>query len=125
MGTVAVIVYTAMVGVGLLGGSVAPERAFLLMVPPCLVPAVWNLYGFLRADAGDNGLIVSGVGWFMGAMALLTQHLVVGAQISQGLPVSKIGFSPPAMLCGAVAITMVIAGAVLGWLNFRQRLGHS
>lgn len=125
VGTVAVIVYTAMVGIGLLAGNVPAERSFLLMMVPCLVPAVWNLYGFLRADAGDNGLIVSAVGWFMGAMSLLTQHLVVGAQLSQGQPLGAIAFSPPAMLCGGVAITLVVTGAILSWLNFLQRLQHS
>jgi hypothetical protein len=73
---IGVLVYTLLIGFLLLGERIAPERAYLLIALPCLVPAIWYLSGFLRADGNDTGLVVSSLGWFLVALALFSKHMV-------------------------------------------------
>lgn len=115
------MVYTLLVGWGLLSGSVPPERAYLLMLLPCLAPAVWNLFGFLKADAGDLGLFVSGTGWLVAAIALLVQHQTVMAQLAKGVPLAAAESSSLATVIAVIAATLIVGGGALSWQNFRRR----
>ena len=101
-------------------GALGAQRAFAFMVLPCLVPCVWSLFGFLRADGNDAGLVVSGAGWALAAVAFLVRD----QEVSNVLP----GAGPaPAgaltlFLAGA-AVLVILVGTVMSWNNFLQRSG--
>jgi hypothetical protein len=122
---VAVMVYTLLVGWGLLSGSVPPERTYLLMLLPCLAPAIWNLFGFLRADADDVGLFISGTGWLLAAIALLIQHKAIMEQLAKGVSIASANSSSLATVIGLLAAALILTGAALSWRSFRNRISRS
>ena len=73
------MLYTLLLGWGLLYRIVPFQAAYLLMALPCLAPVVWYAYGFLRvADTTqDFGLLMSALGWGCILIALLAKHVAL------------------------------------------------
>jgi hypothetical protein len=117
---VGVLVYTLLIGFLLLGERVAPERAYLFIALPCLVPAIWYLSGFLRADGNDTGLVVSSIGWFLVALALFSKHMTIQAALGRGLRPDQISDSAATWIFSLLAIAGLVGGAVLSsryWMS--------
>lgn len=118
---VAVALYALLVGTLILTGQIAPERAYWLFALPCLVTAGWYLYGFLRADGGDFGLILSALGWFCAALTFFLKHLSNMAALSGGrLPETTSG-SPLSYFFAFLAVASIVGGAVVSSRNWMNR----
>lgn len=117
---IAVVVYTLFVGSGLLSSRIPAERAYLLIAAPCVVPALWYLYGFLRADDKDYGLVLSAIGWFLAALTLLEKHLATGAALDKGMSLSQVPDSAASVLFSLLSVAAIVGGAVLSgryWMD--------
>lgn len=121
------MVYTLLVGWCLLGRVVEPENGYLLIAAPCLVPAGWYGYGFLRENSGsqDYGLAISAAGWLLLALScFLKFSLKTNDLVQQGdgkfVKVVRPGESPAALILGAVAVGCLLAGAGLSWYAWRR-----
>ncbi len=120
----AVSLYALLVGILILTGRVAPESAYWLLALPCLVPAAWYLYGFLRADGRDTGLLLSALGWFFAALTFFFKHLSSVAALRNGQVPGEAPDSPLAFLCAFLAVAGVVGGAVISgryWMNQNSR----
>lgn len=117
---VAVVVYTLIIGLGLLSGRTAPERAYGLIALPALVPVGWYLTGFLRQDGRDYGLIASAAGWLCAALTLWTRHLATQNALSQGVRLDQVPTSPATWVFALLALAGLIGGAIVSgrhWLH--------
>lgn len=107
------MLYTLLLGFGLMGQRISAESSYLFIALPCLVPAVWYLIGFLRNEGGDVGLVASSLGWFLVALALLSKHLTIQAALGRGLRLDQVSDSPVTWLFALLAIAGIVGGAVL------------
>jgi hypothetical protein len=118
---VAVALYALLIGTLILTGQIAPERAYWLFALPCLLTAGWYLYGFLRADGNDIGLILSAAGWFFAALTFFLKHFSNLAALAGGrLPETTSG-SPLSYLCAFLAVAGIVGGAVVSGRNWIGR----
>ena len=120
---VLVALYALLIGILILNGRIVPERAYWLFALPCLVPAAWYLYGFLRADGRDTGLILSALGWFFAALTFFFKHLSSAATLAGGRLPDGGSDSPISYLCALLAVAGVVGGAVVSgrnWVNRRE-----
>lgn len=120
----AVMLYTFGLGLGLLNGRLAPERAFGWMALPCLAPIIWYCYGFLKVEEReqDFGLLLSALGWALVAIALLVQQSAISRALANGGPGASLGdimaqAGTPllARLFSLLAFVCLIAGGVLSF----------
>ncbi len=118
---IAVALYALLVGILILSGRVAPERAYWLMALPCLVPAAWYLYGFLRADGRDYGLIASAAGWFFAALTLFLKHLASVAALASGILPQNRTDSPFSYFCAVLAVAGIVGGAIVSARTWAER----
>jgi hypothetical protein len=112
-GIAGLLLYTIFVGFGLLNGNVPAERAYLLMALPCIVPAIWYLVGFLRAEGGDVGLVVSSLGWFLLALSLFSRHLATQADLTRGMRLDQAGDSPASWIFALLGFLALVSGGML------------
>lgn len=120
---IAVALYALLAGVLILNGQISPERAYWLLALPCLVPAAWYLYGFLRADGRDVGLLLSALGWFFAALTFFFKHLSSAATLQSGRLADGGGTdSPISYLCAVLAVAGVVGGAVVSGRNWMSRI---
>ena len=124
----AVALYALLFGWAILSGRIAPERAFLLLAAPCLVPALWYLTGFFRAESQniqdrDKGLLLSSAGWFLVALTFVFKHFSSMAAVSSGLLPDGGSDSPLSWLCALAAIALLLGGAVVSGKSWMQRNG--
>jgi hypothetical protein len=110
---VGVLLYTLILGIGLLTERISPERSYLLIALPCLVPAIWYLIGFLRNEGGDIGLVASSLGWFLVALSLLSKHITIQAALGRGLMLDQVSDTPLTWLFALLALAGIVGGAVL------------
>jgi hypothetical protein len=114
--------YTLVVGWGLLGGSIAADRAYLLIALGSLVPAGAYLYGFLTsAPDRDLGLLLSAIGWLCAALALWVQHIAVQSVRAAAVPgelVVSTGTPAGTIFFSFLALAFLLAGSVLGFQNW-------
>lgn len=110
------IVFTLVVGVSLLTNVVRPERAYVLFAIPCLLPMIWYGMSFRQRDEdidSDSGLLLSAVGWLLIACGFLFKHFAI---VRAGADAYAFQASSPAsLLCAAVGVLLLIAGAVYSW----------
>lgn len=116
-----VALYALLVGWAILSGRIAPERAYLLFAAPCLVPALWYLFGFLRADGRDRGLLLSSLGWFCAALMFVFKHFSSVAAASSGLLPDSGSDSPASWLFALLAVGLLVAGAILSGKHWMER----
>ena len=109
----AVALYALLVGILILGNRIAPERAYWLLALPCLVPTGWYLYGFLRADGRDSGLLLSALGWFFAALTFFLKHFSSMTALASGRLPDGGTDSPFSYLCAFLAVAGIMSGAVM------------
>lgn len=124
VGVVAVMIYTLVVGMGLLGGSIPASRGNLLLAVPCLAPTLWYFLGFLLYDSGDSGLVLSGVGWASVGLGFFLQHQHVLAALAADPTAlaTGMGLSAAAQILFAVGFILLLTGAVLSWVSLTRRV---
>ena len=122
-GALAIFVYALLVAWGLAAGWIGLDRSYALLAVPCLVPVAWYAYGFLQVrDAQDDiGLLISAAGWTLLTFGLLIQDATWrGAQDAAQRGVVVDNQSAPAMICFALAIVCILAGAALSFDAWRK-----
>lgn len=120
--SVGVALFALLVGTLILTNQIAPERAYWLFALPCLVPVGWYLYGFLRADGRDYGLLLSAAGWLCAALTFFFKHLSNRAALASGTLPDGPSDSPLASLCAFLAVAGIMSGAVLSARYWKSRL---
>lgn len=120
----ALTLYTIGAGWGLISGNVPPQRAFLLMALPCLLPLAWYAYGYFKGGYDkDLGLLLSSVGWLLILVALIFKDIAV-----TGVPAGATtppGGSPLVPVCAAFGIFCLLGGAGASWMFWASREDHS
>lgn len=107
---IAVMVFTWLLGVLVLQGTLASRSVFGWMAMICLMTAGWYGYGFGRETSDkDPGLILSCAGWFLAALAAFVRFLSDG-------PVA----SPAVSVFGWLAALLVVTGAVWSLVRWFQ-----
>lgn len=118
------MLYTFGVGGALLGDVIDPDRAWILMAVPCLVPMVWCAVGFFRNQSGarsgeqDSGLLLSAIGWALIAAALVAKYFAVVAARPDAY--ASQASSPITPVCAGLGVLCLLIGATLSFL-FWQR----
>lgn len=116
---IALILYTGGVGWGLLSGNVPPQRAFLLIALPCLLPLAWCAYGYFKGeDDKDQGLLISAIGWLLILGALITKDLAALNAPAAGTPQDGSSLAP---ICAVFGVICLISGAVSSWMFWASR----
>ena len=109
---VGVLVYALFTALGLQGDRIPIERSYLLLALPCLVPAFWYLFGFLRHEGNDFGLVLSSLGWFLAGLTLFWKHLATNAALSRGVRLDQVPESPATWVFALASVAAILAGAV-------------
>jgi hypothetical protein len=114
------LVFTIIVGLGLVSGSVPLERAYALMALPPFCVMVWQSFGFVRETKNrDHGLIIGAAGWGCVVLALLIQHSALNSALAQGTPLSGVQTPFFATLLGFAATFLIALGAFLSFSYWR------
>ena len=116
IGAALLLLYGLAVGIGLLGGDIAPMGAHLWMMPIPLALAACYGFGFARETDGarrDSGLPVSALGWLMCAACLLTLHGAARAAVANGLRLDQMTPTPLSWFFAIAAVIGIGAGALL------------
>lgn len=121
-----IALYALIFGWAILSGTIAPERVYLLLAVPCLVPVVWYLTGFFRARnddilGADTGLLWSAAGWGFLCLTFLVKHGASMAAVSQGLLTESTADSPLSWLFAFLAVACLLAGAVVSSKHWMER----
>jgi hypothetical protein len=115
----ALLTFSLVAGIGLAGGSVPAQRAYLLMTPIPFVLALWYGFGAWRARFVDVGLLLMCAGWGMLFLTLLLKHAGVQSALAQGLNVSQATDSPLTWLCALLSLGLLVAGAWQCFVKWR------
>ena len=115
------LLYALAVGIGFLGGDIAPDGAYGWMMPIPLALAACYGFGFARendARARDVGLLVSALGWLACALCLLTLQGAARAAIASGLRLDQMTPTPLSWFFALVAVAGIVAGGLLSLRNW-------
>ena len=109
------LLYALAVGIGLLGGDIAPSAAYIWMMPVPLALAACYGFGFGRDDGGprDIGLLLSALGWVACALCLLTLNGAARAALASGLRLDQMTPSPLSWFFAMLAAIGIVAGGLL------------
>jgi|GEM_PF-3476390 len=126
------MLYTFLIGWGLLFKWVRPDSAYLLIALPCLVPVAWYGYGFLNVADGrqDFGLLVSAAGWALIALALIIKHGAVTSAAAAGTAPAEAAATADtplaSILCAVFAVLLLAVGGAVSWQAWQQEInaGH-
>ncbi len=124
VGAAVLLLYALGVGIGLLGGDVALDTAYLWMTPVPLALAVCYGFGYARESdlrLRDNGLLLSAFGWLMAAFCLLTLHGAVRAALTSGLRVDQMTPTPLSWFFALLAVASIGAGALLSFRHWQSQ----
>ena len=124
MGAGALLLYAVAVGLGLLGGDIAPAGAYVWMLPIPLVLAACYAYGFARetaATARDMGLLLSALGWFFCALCLLTLHGAARAALANGLRLDQMTPTPLSWFFVLLGVAGIVAGGLMSLKHWQNR----
>ena len=123
IGAGVLLLYALAVGIGLLGGDIAPAGAYGWMMPIPLALAACYGYGFAResdASARDTGLLVSALGWLACALCLLTLQGAARAAIASGLRLDQMTPTPLSWFFALLAVAAIVAGGLLSVRNWQS-----
>lgn len=123
-GAVALLLYSLGVGLALMAGGIAPDKAYLWMMVVPLALAFWHAYGFGRETnrkLRDNGLLVSAGGWLAGALCLLALHSAAQATLHAGLRLDQMSPSPLAWIFALACVAGLVCGALLSWRHWQSQ----
>ena len=114
------LVYALGVGLGLLGGDIAPATAYGWMLPIPLALAACYGFGFARQSAlRDTGLVVSALGWIACAGCLLALQGAARAALASGLRLDQMTPTPLSWFFALLAVGGIVIGGLLS-LRFWQ-----
>ncbi len=124
------LLYALAVGIGLLGGDIAPQNAYGWMMPIPLVLAACYAYGFVRdqptttsANATaprDVGLLVSALGWLACALCLLVLQGAARAALASGLRLDQMTPTALSWFLALLGVAAIVTGGLLSlrhWQN--------
>lgn len=123
VGAGVLLIYALAVGIGLLGGDIAPDSAYGWMMPIPLALAACYGVGFAResdANVRDVGLLLSALGWLACALCLLTLQGAVRTAIASGLRLDQMTPTPLSWFFALLAVAGIVAGGLLSlrhWQN--------
>jgi len=120
IGVVVVMVYTLLLGWGIVFKIVPYEYAYLWMALPCLAPIALYSYGFLKVGDSqqDFGLLLSAVGWILVTLALVIKHAAVMGMMRDAASggAAMTNANPPATtICLVLAIICLVLGGIVSW----------
>ena len=123
------MLYTLLLGWGLLARLVPFRFAYLLMALPCLAPTLWYVYGFfrIRQSARDFGLLLSSLGWACVLIALLIKHMALTSDMrahDTGAFIENPGQSQTTLIFFAVGFIALLIGATISaraWMEAARR----
>ncbi len=125
--SIALAVYSLVVGVALLAGALSPFHASWLLALVPFVLACWYVYGFLQPNpsskgtsAPDFGLLLSAGGW---ALTLLSLLIAQPAPIPSNATSSSSDVT--AAFCGVLALLCLLCGAILSWRSWNETASHN
>ena len=112
------MLYTLLLGWGLLYRIVPFQLAYLMMALPCLAPVVWYAYGFLRVNdaAQDFGLLLSALGWSCLLIAFLAKHVALMSDLrarQEGALIETLGQSQTATVFLSIGLLSLLIGAFI------------
>ena len=122
IGAGVLLLYALAVGIGLLGGDIAPATAYGWMLPIPLALAACYAYGFTRSSAllvRDFGLVVSALGWLACALCLLMLQGAARAALASGLRLDQMTPTPLSWFFALLSAAGIVAGGLLS-LRFWQ-----
>ena len=122
---IASMLYTLLLGWGVLSGIVPFQWAYLLMALPCAAPIAWYGYGFLKINESeqDFGLLFSALGWGFIAIGLLVRHVALSAALRSGTAAADpehLGQSTAATICTVIGLLCIVAGAAFALHAFSR-----
>ncbi len=115
VGAALLLLYALAVGIGLMGGDIAPQSAYVWMMPVPLVLAACYAFGFLRepnALSRDIGLLWSAAGWFCCALCLLALNGAARTALASGLRLDQMTPSPLSWFFAVLTVVGIAAGAL-------------
>ena len=117
---ITLILYTAGVGWGLFSGNIPPQRSFLLIALPCLLPLAWCAYGYFKGeDDKDLGLLLSSIGWFLILGALIAKDMaLMSVPAGANAPQASSSLVP---ICAAFGVLCLLIGAGASWMFWASR----
>ncbi|MEO6906368.1 MAG: hypothetical protein ABI210_00625 [Abditibacteriaceae bacterium] len=109
------LIFSIIVGWGLLAGSIAPAQGSLWLGVACLFPIGWYCYGYLRVSDSiqSNALLVNIIGWVFVATGFLVHYKAV-LEADPGTLLSAISTTPSVALLLA-ALFILLIGGLLSW----------
>lgn len=124
-GVTALVVYTLLLGVGLLTGQVPVDRAYALMSVPPFVTAIWQMIGFVRSPGyggttGDTGLLIGALGWLASGTTLLVMHSAVTSALSQGQRLDQVSTPAIAWFLAVLGAAGIVGGSVMSWQMWQR-----
>ena len=116
------LLYALAVGIGLLGGDIAPAAAYGWMLPIPLALAACYGWGFARQNTvlvRDFGLVVSALGWLACALRLLALQGAARTALANGLRLDQMTPTPLSWFFALLAVGGIVVGGLLS-LRFWQ-----
>ena len=117
------LLYALAVGIGLLGGDIAPAAAYGWMMPIPLVIAACYGYGFAResdARLRDTGLLLSALGWLACALCLLTLQGAARVALAGGLRLDQMTPTPLSWFFALLSVAGIVAGGLLSLRHWQS-----
>jgi len=117
------LLYALAVGIGLLGGDIAPASAYGWMMPIPLALAACYGYGFARETETrlrDTGLLVSALGWLACALCLLTLQGAARTALASGLRLDQMTPTPLSWFFALLAVAGIVAGGLLSLKHWQS-----
>jgi hypothetical protein len=120
----ALLVYAFVLGGALMSGMLMPDRSFWFLALPCISPMAW--YGvayYNQRGERDSGVLLSTVGWFLIALALIFKQIAV---LKAGTDAYALQASSPFVpICATFGVLNLILGAVFSYLFWAAREGET
>ncbi len=110
------LLYALAVGIGLLGGDIAPASAYGWMMPVPLALAACYGFGYARESDSrlrDNGLLVSALGWLACALCLLALQGAARTALASGLRLDQMTPTPLSWFFAFLAVASIVAGGLM------------
>lgn len=109
------LIFSIIIGWGLLAGSIPPAQSRLWLGVACLFPIGWYCYGYLQISDSlqSNALLINAIGWVFVATGFLVQYKAM-LDADPDTPLSTISTTPLTVLLLA-ALFILLIGGLLSW----------
>lgn len=124
------MLYTLLLGWGVLAGMVPFNTVYLLMALPCVAPIAWYGYGFVKVNetTQDFGLLLSALGWSFILISLLVRHAALNADLQAyqagnlAVDPNNMGQSSGATICTIIGLLCIVIGAFLAFQAWSREM---